>query len=301
MKNNLACGMKCQVYSAIGVALMLTPGVVSVQEAAVFPSTIVPPPILKTDLSRTPPDTPLAEEEFLGVFARIGHVSAEASYHADILLWAAERRYRNRRHLNFMAGLLALLCSAAVTAVLTGLVAILAIRYLAALSALASGLVSLINSHLHDDWQTERLFNGAAKLRAVQKAAELLRDRPLFLSLEAKATLAASGGHWPTASPAMSHPDELGRHEEEAIRQEREQEFRRGAEAAYKALSELRHGQTDAAEHRAYLDALIAANQRAYDRQAGRMRSAPAAPTRPPAGDLEAEGAAGFSLQQQRL
>ncbi len=203
-----------------------------------FPSTIVPPAVPKTDLFRTQPDTPLAEEEFLSVFARIGHVSSEAGYHADILIWAAERRYRKRRHLNFLAGLLALLCSAAVTAVLTGLIALMAVRYLAALSALASGLVSLVNTHLHDDGRTERLFNGAAKLRAVQKAAELVRDRPLFIALETKATLAARGGHWPAISNGASPSDEPDRHGERTTRREREQEFRIGTKAAYKALSE---------------------------------------------------------------
>lgn len=239
-----------------------------------FPSTIVPPSALKTtDLFHTHADMPLAEEEFLSVFRRIGHLSSETGYHADILVWAAERRYRRRRHLNFIAGLLALLCSAAVTTVLTGLVTAVAVKYLAALSALVAGLVSLTNTHLHDDGQTERLFNGAAKLRAVQKAAERVRDRPLFISLETKANLAAAGGRWPTSCKSNSQSDEFPQQTAETIYQDREQEFRIGAEKAYKALSEIRHGQTDAADYKSYVDALIAANQKAYDRRKDKRRS----------------------------
>lgn len=230
-----------------------------------FPATIAPPPQRSVDALCDRADAPPSEFEFLSAFDRIAGTSIECGYHADILSWTAGFRFRRRRNLSFLAGMLALICCAAVASLLTRIVLTAPVEYFAILTALCSGLITLINTHFHDDGETERLLGGAAELRSVQKAAELLRDRPLFIELETKAHLAVAGDRRRPTLDGHARSDEGPRQAGAAAEQERDREFRMGAESAYKALSELRQRQTGAAGYRSHVDALIAANQRAYD------------------------------------
>lgn len=232
-----------------------------------FPVTVAPPPPQRpTDALRDRAEASPAESEFLSAFDRIAETSGECGYQADILSWAAGTRFRRRRNLSFLAGMLALICCATVASLFTRMVPTTQVEYVAILTALCSGMITLINTHFHDDGEIERLLGGAAELRAVQKAAELLRDRPLFIELETKARLAAAGDRGRPTLDGHARPDQ-GPRQAVATAEQRDREFRMGAESAYNALSELRQRQTDAASYRPHVAALIAANQIAYERR----------------------------------
>ena len=85
-----------------------------------FPTVfLVQPPAQASDPPTDRPGALEAELEFLRAFEAISRTSVEPGYQADVLKWAAASRYRQRRNLNFSAGLIALLSAAAVAAVVT--------------------------------------------------------------------------------------------------------------------------------------------------------------------------------------
>jgi hypothetical protein len=233
-----------------------------------FPPTLaVPPPPRAADPLDSRSDASSAELQFLSAFERIAKTSSECGYHADVLSWAAARQYRHRRNTNFAAGLLALLSSAAVAAVVSGLATESPVRLFAVMAALAAGLVCLVNTHLRDDGETEQLLNGAAEFRAVQKLAEMFRDRPLFIELETRSKLAAAGVRRRASADAQSSPAQDQKQPTLSFSDQQEREFKLGAERAFEDLSELRQRQSGTSAYRSHLEALIAANERAYVRK----------------------------------
>lgn len=86
-------------------------------------------------------------------------------------------RSKRGRRLQFIAGSLALLSAASMTAIIADVANSLTVKIVTALLSLASGLITLSISTFYDDRETRRISDGAAKFLALRDETDLLRKR----------------------------------------------------------------------------------------------------------------------------
>jgi hypothetical protein len=177
----------------------------------------------------------------LGICEDIRDLAVECGHRADVLTWGGVRRRSLRRTCNFTSGLITLLASGAAGAIAANLITDVVLKSISAAAVLFAGLMSLVTTHFLDDNETEKMFEGAAKLRGVQWDAETDLATPEFIELreEAHKRKFAKRGASEQATPTEA-PDE------------RDKQFRAGAQLAYSKLSELKRRRVAAVEYENY-------------------------------------------------
>ena len=103
----------------------------------------------------------------------------------------------------------------------------------------------MMTTHFLDDNETEKLFEGAAKFRGVQWDAELALVTPEFVELMEEAHRRKFPKKSVAGQPAATGPQD-----------ERDRQFRAGAQLAYGKLTELKRRRSDAVEYEHYFTEL---------------------------------------------
>jgi hypothetical protein len=195
------------------------------------------------------------EEQFLVVFDDVRDFGDECNYYADVLGWLATRRGRLRRNLNFTAGLITLISSGAVWAVVADILTSTYLRYGAAFCTFAGGLCTLITTHFLEDDQAARLLRGAEAFRALGLDAKIDLSEPAFIELTRIAGDRQLSREGPDSKRDLS--------------EEQRKEFRTAGERAYNRLKELKEQRRGVVE----LEQFVKDAQARYGVQPGKARS----------------------------